>query len=279
MRIGSKLFEWGSRTFIMGVVNATPDSFSGDGVVDDPGNIQRAVDQALRMEDQGADIIDIGGESTRPVSVYPDAKPVSEDKEKNRVIPLIDALIGRLEVPISIDTRKAGIVRAAVRAGASLANDVSLLGDPEMAETVSELQTPIVLSHIREGGHGSGVVNDVLSDLDGAIQLLETAGLSRIRIICDPGIGFAKKPDQSLSVLRGTSRLRDELETPILIGTSRKSFIGAVTDKPVDKRIFGTAASIAWTIGQGADIVRVHDVAEMIDVVKLADALQRGWDG
>lgn len=279
MQIGPRQFEWGSRTFIMGVVNATPDSFSGDGVVDDPGNIQRAIDQALMMEDQGADIIDIGGESTRPASVYPDAKPVSEEDEINRVIPLVDALSDRLEIPISIDTRKSGVVRASVRAGASLANDVSLLGDPEMASAVSESQTPIVLSHIREGGHGSGVVNDVLNDLSEAIQSLETAGLSRDKVISDPGIGFAKKPEQSLSILRATSRLRDELQIPVLIGTSRKSFIGAVTGKPVDERIFGTAASIAWTIGQGADIVRVHDVAEMLDVVKLTDALQRGWGG
>jgi len=263
----------------MGVVNATPDSFSGDGVVDDPGNIRRAIDQALMMEDQGADIIDIGGESTRPASVYPDAKPVSEEDEINRVIPLINALIDRLEIPISIDTRKSGVVRAAVKAGASLANDVSLLGDPEMANAVSESQTPIVLSHIREGGHGSTVVNDVLSDLSEAIQSLETAGLSRDKVICDPGVGFAKKPEQSLSILRATSRLRDELQIPVLIGTSRKSFIGAVTGKPVDERIFGTAASVAWTIGQGADIVRVHDVPEMLDVVNLTDALQRGWGG
>ena len=273
--IGDSKFVWGERTYIMGIVNATPDSFSGDGVLPTTGDIQIAVDQALRMEDEGADIIDVGGESTRPPSLYPDAKPVDSDDEIRRVVPIIEALAGRLDVPISIDTRKASVVLAAVDVGAAIANDVSMLGDPEMVGIVASTQVPVIVSHIRQGGHKGYIVQDVLSDLEGSIDQLIAVRVGRSKIIIDPGLGFAKTTEQSLDLMRSIDRIRDDLKLPVLIGSSRKSFIGSVTGEPVEDRLFGTAATIALAIQSGADIVRVHDVKEMVSVVKMSDELVR----
>ena len=259
----------------MGVVNATPDSFSGDGVLPTTGDERVAIDQALRMEDEGADLIDIGGESTRPASLYPDAKPVSADDEISRVIPVIEGLAGRLGVPISIDTRKAAVAEAAIGAGAALANDVSMLSDGDMTGVVARTGVPIVVSHIRQGGHQGDVVADVINDLDAAIGRLTTAGVARSHIIADPGIGFAKNAGQSVELMKNIWRLRSDLALPVLIGSSRKSFIGATTGEPVDDRRFGTAATVALAIQAGADIVRVHDVEEMVRVVKMSDAITR----
>ena len=273
--IGAHEFIWGERTYVMGVVNVTPDSFSGDGVLSVIGDVQSAIDQALRMEDEGADIIDIGGESTRPVSIYPDAQPVSDDDEISRVIPVIDGLITRLDIPISIDTRKASVARVAVRAGAALINDVSMMEDPQMTRVISDMGVPIILSHIRKNGHQDDVVNDVIDDLRGAVKDLKKSKVSQSQIIIDPGIGFAKNADQSIALLRDIHRFRAEFELPVLIGTSRKSFIGSVTDETVEDRRFGTAATVAWAVTSGVDIVRVHDVLEMVKVVKMSDTLSR----
>ena len=273
--IGAHEFIWGERTYVMGVVNVTPDSFSGDGVLSVIGDVQSAIDQALRMEDEGADIIDIGGESTRPVSIYPDALPVSDDDEISRVIPVIDGLITRLDIPISIDTRKASVARVAVRAGAALINDVSMMEDPQMIRVISDMGVPIILSHIRKNGHQDDVVNDVIDDLRGAVNDLKKATVSQSKIIIDPGIGFAKNAGQSIALLRDIHRFRAEFELPVLIGTSRKSFIGSVTDETVEDRRFGTAATVAWAVAAGVDIVRVHDVLEMVKVVKMSDTLSR----
>ena len=273
--IGGHEFIWGERTYVMGVVNATPDSFSGDGVLSVIGNVQLAIDQALRMEDEGADIIDIGGESTRPASIYPDAQVVTDDDEISRVIPVIDGLVSRLNIPISIDTRKASVARAAVRTGAALVNDVSMIEDPQMISVISDTGVPIVISHIREKGHQGEVVNEVIDDLRGAINDLRKARVMKSKIIVDPGIGFAKNADQSIALLRNIHRLRAELELPVLIGTSRKSFIGSVTDESVKDRRFGTAATVAWAVTSEVDIVRVHDVLEMVKVVKMSDILAR----
>ena len=259
----------------MGVVNATPDSFSGDGVLSVIGNVQGAIDQALRMEDEGADIIDIGGESTRPVSIYPDAQPVTDDDEISRVLPVIDGLVSRLNIPISIDTRKASVARAAVRTGAALVNDVSMIEDPQMISVISDTDVPIVISHIREKGHQGEVVNEVIDDLRGAVNDLRKARVMKSKIIVDPGIGFAKNADESIALLRNIHRLRTELELPVMIGTSRKSFIGSVTDESVKDRRFGTAATVAWSVTCEVDIVRVHDVSEMVKVVKMSDILAR----
>ena len=277
--IGAHEFIWGERTYVMGVVNVTPDSFSGDGVLSVIGDVQSAIDQALRMEDEGADIIDIGGESTRPVSIYPDALPVSDDDEISRVIPVIDGLITRLDIPISIDTRKASVARVAVRAGAALINDVSMMEDPQMIRVISDMGVPIILSHIRKNGHQDDVVNDVIDDLRGAVNDLKKATVSQSKIIIDPGIGFAKNAGQSIALLRDIHRFRAEFELPVLIGTSRKSFIGSVTDETVEDRRFGTAATVAWAVAAGVDIVRVHDVLEMVKVVKMSDTLARHFNG
>jgi len=273
--IGAHEFNWGERTYVMGVVNVTPDSFSGDGVLSVIGDVQSAIDQALRMEDEGADIIDIGGESTRPASIYPDAQPVSDDDEISRVIPVIEGLISRLNIPISIDTRKASVARVAVRSGAALINDVSMLEDPQMVRVISDMGVPIILSHIRKNGHQDDVVNEVIDDLRVAANDLKKAKVSQSKIIIDPGIGFAKNADQSIALLRNIHRLRAEFELPVLIGTSRKSFIGSVTNESVEDRRFGTAATVAWAVTAGVDIVRVHDVLEMVKVVKMTDTLAR----
>ena len=273
--IGAHEFIWGERTYVMGVVNVTPDSFSGDGVLSIIGDVQSAIDQALRMEDEGADIIDIGGESTRPASIYPDAQPVSDDDEISRVIPVIEGLISRLNIPISIDTRKASVARVAVRSGAALINDVSMLEDPQMVRVISDMGVPIILSHIRKNGHQDDVVNEVIDDLRVAANDLKKAKVSQSKIIIDPGIGFAKNADQSIALLRNIHRLRAEFELPVLIGTSRKSFIGSVTNESVEDRRFGTAATVAWAVTAGVDIVRVHDVLEMVKVVKMTDTLAR----
>ena len=276
--IGAHEFNWGERTYVMGVVNVTPDSFSGDGVLSVIGGVQSAIDQALRMEDEGADIIDIGGESTRPASIYPDAQPVSDDDEISRVIPVIDGLISRLNIPISIDTRKASVARVAVRSGAALINDVSMLEDPQMVRVISDMGVPIILSHIRKNGHQDDVVNEVIDDLRVAANDLKKAKVSQSKIIIDPGIGFAKNADQSIALLRNIHRLRAEFELPVLIGTSRKSFIGSVTNESVEDRRFGTAATVAWAVIAGVDIVRVHDVLEMVKVVKMTDTLARYFE-
>ena len=274
--IGNRKFAWGERTFVMGVVNATPDSFSGDGALRSMSDVQAAVAQALRMEDEGADIIDIGGESTRPTSVYPDAVPVEGNDEIARVVPVIEGLADRLGIPISIDTRKAEVAEAAVRAGAVLANDVSMLGDGEMAGVIARTGVPIVVSHIRQGGHKGEVVQDVLNDLGAAVDLLVMAGVDRSNIIADPGIGFAKNTGQSLELMKYLGMLRSDIELPVLVGSSRKSFIGAVTGESVEDRRFGTAAAVALSIRGGAEIVRVHDVKEMVRVAKMSDAIVRG---
>jgi dihydropteroate synthase len=282
MRIGNKEFLWGSKTFVMGVVNVTPDSFSGDGVIDSPATsaqwVEAAIRQALQMQADGADLIDIGGESTRPPSVYRGAAPVEAEEECRRVVPVIEALVRELDVPVSIDTRKAVVAEAAVAAGAALVNDVSMLGDPEMAATVASLNVPVVISHIRPHAVYDDPVRDVAEDLQGAVDCAQHAGVPRDSIIVDPGIGFAKTAAHSLAVLRGLASLKQRLDLPLLVGTSRKSFIGAVLDTGVEDRIEGTAATMALAVASGADIVRVHDVKYMTRNVRMADAVVRGWD-
>lgn len=273
-RIGSREFRWGKRTYVMGVLNVTPDSFSGDGVGSDP---DRAVVQARSFESLGADIIDVGGESTRPPKVYPDAKPVPQDEELRRVLPVIQRVASEVDLPISIDTRKAEVARQAIEAGASMINDVTMLaGDPEMAAAAAQCNVPLVISHIRERARYADVVGEVITDLLRAVALAESAGVKREKIILDPGIGFGKTATHSLAVLRHLDELC-QLGFPVLVGTSRKSFIGQVLDLPTDDRVEGTAATVALAISKGADIVRVHDVKQMVRVARMSDAIVRGW--
>ena len=280
LKIGEKDFQWGSRTYIMGILNVTPDSFSGDGTMQNGRDwVEISVDAALRMEDEGADIIDIGGESTRPASVYPDARPVAADEEIERVLPVITALSRRCDLPISIDTRKSEVADAALAEGASMANDVSMLSDPEMASVVAKHGVPIVISHIRARAQYEDVVTEISNELASSVSHAVDCGVDRSKIIIDPGIGFAKNASHSLTALRHLDKIKSNLgDLPMLVGASRKSFIGAILDAAPEDRIEGNAASTALAIASGADIIRVHEVREMARVAKVADAIVRGWE-
>ena len=284
MRIASRTFpnptfDWGSRTYIMGILNVTPDSFSGDGTMRSNTDwLDASINTALQMVHDGADIIDIGGESTRPASVYPDAQPVPADKELARVIPVIRALRQASDIPISIDTRKSEVADIALSQGANIANDVSMLSDPHMAKRVAKHNAPIIISHIRAKAQYENVVADISAELHNAISRALEDGVHANKIIVDPGIGFAKNAVHSLEALRHLHTIKANLgNPPILVGASRKSFIGAILDAEPHDRVEGNAAATAIAIAAGADIVRVHEVREMARVAKVADAIVRGW--
>ena len=275
MQIGETTFDWGTKTFVMGVLNVTPDSFSRDGVGTD---VERAVEQGLRFQEWGADIIDIGGESTRPASIYPDSEMVSVVDELDRVLPVIEALTHLLEIPISIDTYKSEVASQAVASGAEIVNDVwGLTGDPDIGAVIAKSGVPVILMHNQAHTRYRDVVPDVFERLHELTQSAIELGISKENIILDPGMGFGKTAQHNLQILR---RLRefDALDLPLLVGLSRKSTIGYVLDLPVDDRIEGTAATVAISIANGADIVRVHDVKEMARVAKMTDAIVRGWE-
>jgi dihydropteroate synthase len=268
--------DLGRRTLIMGILNVTPDSFSDGGMHIDP---EAAIDHAFRMMDEGADLIDIGGESTRP-----DAERVSVESECARVLPVIGELRKRGVGPLSIDTTKAIVAERAIDAGADLVNDVSAFAfDPDMAATVAKHHVPVVLMHTRgrpdvmQKGpleYEGGVVRAVVDALERAIAAAVSAGIARDDIVVDPGIGFGKTVEQNTELILRLSALKS-LGRPILIGPSRKSFLGRLTGKDVDQRVFATAATVALAIAGGADLVRVHDVGAMHDVVKVSDAIVR----
>jgi dihydropteroate synthase len=274
----SHRLEWGQRTYVMGVINVTPDSFSGDGIVEKmltPDSIAtRAVALAQQFVAEGATMIDVGGESTRP-----NFAPIPVEEELARVLPVIQALNAALpkEVMISIDTYKAEVARQALDTGACIINDISALRhDPTMAALASERDVPIVLMANMRGYRKHEIVSDVVRFLAHSIDLALEAGIAWERIIVDPGIGFGTTPEENLTLLRRLGELR-ALGRPILLGTSRKSTIGLVLGGlPASERLEGTAATIALGIAQGADIVRVHDVHEMMRVVKMSDAVVRG---
>ena len=275
MQIGETTFDWGTKTFVMGVLNVTPDSFSRDGVGTD---VERAVEQALRFQEWGADIIDIGGESTRPASIYPDSEMVSVVDELDRVLPVIEALTHLLEIPISIDTYKSEVATQAIASGAEIVNDVwGLTRDPDIGAVIAKSGVPVILTHNQAHIRYRDVVPDVFGRLHELTQNAIELGISKENIILDPGMGFGKTAQHNLQILR---RLRefDALDLPLLVGMSRKSTIGYVLDLPVDDRIEGTAATVAISIANGADIVRVHDVKEMARVAKMTDAIVRGWE-
>ena len=275
MQIGETTFDWGTKTFVMGVLNVTPDSFSRDGVGTD---VERAVEQALRFQEWGADIIDIGGESTRPASIYPDSEMVSVVDELDRVLPVIEALTHLLEIPISIDTYKSEVATQAIASGAKIVNDVwGLTRDPDIGAVIAKSGVPVILTHNQAHIRYRDVVPDVFGRLHELAQNAIELGISKENIILDPGMGFGKTAQHNLQILR---RLRefDALDLPLLVGMSRKSTIGYVLDLPVDDRIEGTAATVAISIANGADIVRVHDVKEMARVAKMTDAIVRGWE-
>jgi dihydropteroate synthase len=270
-KCGAAEFRWGEKTYIMGVVNLSPDSFSGDGIGDD---IERTVDQAQKMVDEGADVIDVGGESTRPGT-----KPISiEDVEEELglVIPAIERLVKEISVPISIDTYKARVASRALEAGASMINDIwGLKQDPSLARLAAEGGVPIILmANERDAPPKVGIVAKVVADLENGIKIALKAGVPPENIIVDPGIGFGKSLEQNLELVNRLAELKT-LGKPILLGTSRKSMIGLVLDLPADKRLEGNLAVTAIGIANGADMVRVHDVKETALVCRMSDAIIR----
>lgn len=270
---GGQLLRLGERTLVMAIVNVTPDSFSDGGVRHDPAV---AIRDALRMVDEGADLIDIGGESTRPGAV-----PLDLEEEWRRVGPVIEDLRGRINVPISIDTYKAEIARRALQSGATIVNDISAFSyDPPIAAVVAETGAAAILMHNRgrsaamyERAQYGDVVVEVGAELRERIAAAEAAGISRSRLMIDPGFGFAKQPAHTMAMIAGLGALA-ALGCPIVSGPSRKSFLqAALGERAPEERVWGTAAAVAASIWLGAHIVRVHDVAAMVDVARVTDAL------
>jgi dihydropteroate synthase len=263
----------GERTLVMGILNVTPDSFFDGGLL---AGTEAAVARGLRLFEEGADWVDVGGESTRP-----GAARVAAEEETRRTAPVVEGLRRRGAGPVSIDTTKASVARAALDAGADLVNDVSAFGyDPAMASLVAGRGVPAVLMHLRGGFaqmHGQpsyrDVMGEVVSELGRAVARAERAGVPRERLILDPGLGFSKDAAHSLEALRRLDELR-ALDRPVLVGPSRKSFIGKVLDRPADRRLMGTAAAVASCVLFGAHVVRVHDVSEMVEVVRVCDAIR-----
>jgi len=269
---GNIRFPWGKRTFVMGIVNTSPDSFSGDGIHD---NVQGAVDQALRFEEEGADIIDIGGESTRAFAGKPVYKPITEEEELRRVIPVLEKVISVVKVPVSIDTYKSGVAKRAIDTGVAMLNDIwGLQHDYQIASLAAEYELPIVLMHNQKGTEYADLISDVKEALSRTVAYALEMGISPENIILDPGLGFGKKPEHNLQLINRLGDLK-ELGYPLLVGPSRKSFIGLVLDVPIDQRIEGTSASIAVSIANGADIIRVHDVKAMVRVARMTDSITR----
>ncbi len=260
---------WGRRTYVMGIINLTPDSFSGDGLANDP---QAAVALAQRMESDGADIIDVGAESTRPGN-----QPISAAAEIDRLIPALSAICDAVTIPVSVDTYKAPVARRAIAAGASMVNDVwGCLADGNMAPTIAAAGVPAILMHNQAGTQYNDLVPDVIAGLTRIAGIAQAAGIVRHNMILDPGIGFGKTADHNLELLRRLPEFR-EMGYPLLLGVSRKSTIGRILNLPPEERLEGTAAAVAMSIAGGADIVRVHDVKEMVRVARMTDAIVCDW--
>lgn len=298
LKIANQTLVWGERTYVMGILNATPDSFSGDGLLPPTappspppqavGELKEgALAQARHFVEAGADILDVGGESTRPGS-----EPVNAEDEMARVLPIIRAIVEQMpETLISVDTYKASVAEAALDAGAHLVNDVwALRADPELASVVARAGCPVILMHnrsnpasveVREqlgnayvGAEYDDLLEDVKRELLGSVELAKQAGVADEAIILDPGIGFGKTIAQNLELNNRLGEIR-ALGYPVLLGPSRKSFIGYTLDLPADQRVEGTAASVAVGITRGADIIRVHDLTEMVRIARMTDAIVR----
>ncbi|HXV24909.1 MAG TPA: dihydropteroate synthase [Alphaproteobacteria bacterium] len=279
-------FDWGARTYVMGILNVTPDSFSGDGLIRGENWVARAVEQGLGHIADGAHILDVGGESTRP-----GATPIPVEEEIRRVVPVIEGLVRHADVPISIDTSKAEVAQAALDAGAVMINDVwGLRLDPGLAALAAERRCPVILMHNRSrpqdarfeqrlggryvGARYENLLEDVAREMMELADAAMQAGVDRGQIVLDPGIGFGKTVEQNLELIRSFDRFR-ALGFPLLCGPSRKSFIGYTLDLPAEERVEGTAAAVAIAIARGADIVRVHDVKPMARVARMCDAILR----
>ena len=265
---GEKL-AWGRRTYVMGIINVTPDSFSGDGLGSD---ISAIVDQALRFQEEGADFLDVGAESTRPGS-----ERITAEEELARLIPALEAIAPRVSLPISVDTYKSRVARRAIEAGAVIINDVwGLQADPEVAEVAATTGAPLILMHNHQDRRYRDLLPDILASLSQSEELARRTGVPKENIILDPGIGFGKTANHNLEILNRLGEFK-ALGYPLLVGTSRKSTIGLVLGLPEDQRLEGTAATVALSIAGGADIVRVHDVKQMVRVCRMTDAVVRGW--
>ncbi|NLZ44608.1 MAG: dihydropteroate synthase [Clostridia bacterium] len=270
LTIKGKRFDWGERTYIMGIINLTPDSFSGDGLLKAENPVESALRQAEKFLDEGADILDLGGESTRP-----QAAPVPVEEEKRRILPVVEALAKHSPLPLSVDTYKASVAQAALEAGADIINDVwGLQFDPEMAAVVARFQAPVIVMHNKTAPGYQDLMGEIAGFLRQSINLAEAAGLPRRKVIIDPGVGFGKTREDNLKVIARLGELKS-LGAPILLGTSRKSVIGLTLGLPVTERLEGTAATVAVGISRGADLIRVHDVKEMVRVARMTDALVR----
>ena len=287
LQIGKFTFDWGSRTYVMGILNVTPDSFSEDGIISKGETVQAALSQADEFLASGADLLDVGGESTRPGSAA-----VSANEELERVIPVVHALHKTFpDVLISIDTYKAQVAEEAIKAGAHIINDVwGLRADPELAHVAAKYKAPVILMHnrsspasvdVREklgnayiGSEYQNLIEDVKKELLESVALAKNAQVDESHIVLDPGIGFGKTREHNLELINRLDDIRS-LGYPILLGPSRKSFIGFTLDLPPNQRVEGTAATVSVGITRGADIIRVHDVKEMARVAKMTDALVR----
>jgi dihydropteroate synthase len=275
LAIGPRTFAWGSRTFVMGILNVTPDSFSGDGLIAAGGDpVGAAVTLARSMVAEGADLLDVGGESSRPGHA-----PVSVPDEVARVVPVIRALRAALpETPLSIDTTKPAVADAALAAGAHLLNDVwGVAADAGLARVAAAHGVPLIVMHNRAEARYVNLVAEILADLQRALERALAAGVAWDRLIVDPGFGFGKAPHHNLALLRDLGSLR-LLGRPILLGTSRKSTLGKVLDLPPDQRAEATLATTALGIAAGVDMLRVHDVGPNVRAARMADAVVRGWD-
>jgi dihydropteroate synthase len=275
LTIRDRCFAWGQRTYMMGILNFTPDSFSDGGKFN---TTSAALTQAQAMVAAGADIIDIGGQSTRP-----GAEQISLETELERVLSVLELLRPLIDVPISVDTTRSGVAKAAIQAGADMVNDISAgTFDPQMLPTVASLDVPIILMHIRGNPQTmqqltnyQDLIGDIYNFLSEKITAAKLLGIDHNKIIIDPGIGFAKNQEQNLEILRQLRSLK-KLNSPILVGVSRKSFIGNILNQPDPKlRVWGTAAACCAAVFNGADILRVHDVEEMQQVTLVADAIYR----
>jgi dihydropteroate synthase len=273
-RIGPATFTWGERTYVMGIVNVTPDSFSGDGLIGGEDLVGRAVAMARRMVADGADMLDIGGESTRPGHASVDVA-----EEIARIVPVISAVAAALPaVPISVDTSKPAVAEAALAAGAHLLNDVwgTGPGGGDMAALAARAKVPLIVMHNRaEARYERGVVMEVLADLGRALERAVAAGVPETDLIVDPGIGFGKTADHNVTVLHHLDALK-AMGRPVLLGTSRKSTLGRILDLPVEERLEATLATTALGIAAGVDIVRVHDVGPNVRAARVSDAIVRG---
>lgn len=265
MKIGNRDFKLENHTYIMGILNVTPDSFSDGGNYNQMDTALFHVEEMLR---DGADIIDIGGESTRPGYVQ-----ISVEEEIERVVPVIEQIKARFDVPVSLDTYKAAVAEAGIKAGADLLNDIwGLKGDDRMAEVIAQAGVPCCLMHNRKEAVYQDYIRDILADLEESLELARKAGIERDRIILDPGIGFAKTYEQNLVLLQQLESLHS-FGCPILLGTSRKSVIGLTLDEPADGRLIGTVATTVMGAMKGCSFVRVHDIKENLQAIKMTEAI------